>query len=362
MYVSLDGWSNKDYLKDFYAFIVEFEQNEIFDSEMTLTKHTGLNEFDGVLGLAPACDREIESVSGMIKQSDMNFLRSLKEQGMIDNESFRLKLNDRMPEIVFGEDMNAKYAGWIYSYKLPLASEDGCDWAVKLSGVSYGTNNISDFREDYSTVLDSGYAMIMLQTELYQKFREDLKESVPELDCSGYFCYSYLYQCDELTPRMKALTFQLGTDLDDKYFTLKPEGYTTSKFGQKEAKCVVAVSFLEGETVLGTPFLKAFESSFDVEDSQVILSVANANRGAVHDLPLVDDSEESEVLTPLEISLISVLCAIIFLIACHYVFEVKENRKRRQQEREIAATLKENTWCSTGLEGSQLQPNTQTQS
>ena len=85
---------------------------------------------------------------------------------------------------------------------------------------------------------------------------------------------------------MKPLSFKLSTSdgngdetTTKYYFTLTPEGYTLSQFGEKEAKCVVAVSYLDDidsePAILGSPFLRAFDASFDATDNRIMLSLAN---------------------------------------------------------------------------------------
>jgi len=101
------------------------------------------------------------------------------------------------------------------------------------------------------------------------------------LSCPNYlyqYCFSNTNFCDYFEPYMKPIKIRLKNNL----YTIPPKGYmlNNTSYNGFSHKCMIMLGHLsdsQGIYVLGDTFLRAFYTTFDLTNSQIILSV---NRNA----------------------------------------------------------------------------------
>ena len=162
-----------------------------------IESQTNLSGFDGILGLAPPCN---EAPRGFI-QSEHNFLKALYTQYNSYNTEyagFTLRLSSSPPTITFAEPSEfLAQTTWsdVSLYKDRDYSE--CEWTIKYDGLYYDQSDIKTSTSNLA-VVDSGFALIMLENKDYRTFKQKLEDDIAEIDCSGLYCFSEELNCDEL--------------------------------------------------------------------------------------------------------------------------------------------------------------------
>ena len=226
-----------------------------------ITKQTGLDGYDGILGLGPANE----------SQNGPSFVKTLYQQGKIDAEILTFVLEDYNDSgLESTVEIGGRPADLDY-YTLDLIEQLDYWWSVTMTAINYGDDSIQSSNINY-TIIDSGSSLIVLETQDYYNFVDQIKLDVPTLDCTQQYCYTLYETCDQIAPSMKSLEFKLG----NLHFSLPPNAYMFSGDNENLPLCNIAISSMDDVMILGDTFMRNFVTSFDYS-TDVISLVANTN-------------------------------------------------------------------------------------
>lgn len=211
---------------------------------------------DGFFGLGP------DSKSAASRQYS-SILTNLLDKKLIDNLQFSMWFNPMLDDyrggelILGGVDTN-RYSGQIYWQHMTSSNE----WAIKLDKVAVGANHIGCLNGNCKAVLKTGINNILGPKHeidnIYRALNARVEKGIPFVDCR------YLNSMPQIS-----FVFN-GVQL-----AILPTNYVRKmKTGRifKENTCYITFQASQGsqsEWVLGTSFLGAYYSIFDLTYKQV---------------------------------------------------------------------------------------------
>lgn len=244
-----------------------FEQKFLAISDASNSQFRHL-EVDGFFGLSPSR----QSTSGSGSES---LLYSLRQAALIENMQFSFWFNpvhdaNQGGELTFGGVDPNRYTGQIYWHQLePSILEPMQDrWALNLQAVSLGAETITlgynPFQYNYRAILSTGVSEIYgPANDVYRIY------ALLNVNMSGHSEFVPMIDCQRIH-QLPILQFTI----DGLSYPVLSTNYVRKiDVGRKSESCYIAIlpsrEYNRYQWVLGTNFLSAYYSIFDMVNRQV---------------------------------------------------------------------------------------------
>lgn len=236
------------------------------------------NTYDGVLGLAPRWNTstgDLEAASPWMK---------MVQDGVLDSNMFSIELPHepldfqgpiRTGEITFG-GINPKYAPCESAFKaLPLSNYSDRAWITSAESLTLTfSNGSAPLHEEFGEFTLAGFDVATFYLGLPGHWAETVHKAL-NVDCGFIWCF---VPC-ELRHRLPNITFGIGgQELTITAFDYAP----MIRDPNNSPLCMVTIwsvsrnDYPVNAIVLGTPFMNAFYSVFDLDRREVRGESSNA--------------------------------------------------------------------------------------
>ena len=196
---------------------------------------------------------------------------------MIDQNvvSFQLNAIGSSSYAIFGSTPSYFYTGKVTFIDVDKRYNQW--WTVTLSNVYYNKKSVHTSGVNHA-IISSGTPMILMPKTDFVNFKTALLASGPlaenNITCPRFtfftpYCFSNV-PCSNFTD----VLFNLEFDIGGMTFNIPPLGYMVDNYNGHT--CAFMVSFIQDSDnmyVLGDAFMRNFFTSFDMQNSQIMLAV-----------------------------------------------------------------------------------------
>lgn len=211
-----------------------------------------------IISLAPSSAESVQKLPSPF----MNMV----SQGILDSNSFALRLREPR-EIMFGDINHDLYTGNFTRIPLAVQTKEHNifkgGWQVEAKSISLGYDTrLNMSLEGYTATFSTGWAVLGLPWEVVSNF-------VAALDFENLMFMPPSVACER-----RAEMPDISINLAGHDFALSAFDYTYEWPGEGEVRCVAAFSAFElgpqeKTVVLGSSFLRAFYTVFDLDDQSI---------------------------------------------------------------------------------------------
>ena len=264
---------------------------------LALYQAVGLDDTDGVLGLAVHPDS---------KKKSLSYVWQLKNSGMIDNALVSFSISGPNMEdpsyAIFGGINADQIVGGVDGLKKmqtkayrPDWTNSAKQWALDGQTMLYGTEECQQVggEKTYAAIIDTGSSNIGVPDTMFKELTAKWRGDVGDLDCvtDDNFC-QVMTPCKDIAPKLKPIGFQISGQV----FELEPSLYLHQAEGQR---CQFAISNnqMKGSSgnllLIGDTLLRHLYQVYDFENETISLGINKHSSGQILMFPAGERPEDA---------------------------------------------------------------------